>query len=170
MQIVYARRRPVQMNGLVDDLYNLGKDFLSTELGQELAQQGVDLATEELKKSIYEVGVYTAYSAPVVYTGGDIARFLPDFKPPAAGTPMTPQGGGSAPKKSLLTSISERIKPTLVIDTTYGRKVIAPYGEANPTEYKKNQRNLLLGALGVLALYTAGAYYLGYRKGKRSAR
>jgi hypothetical protein len=163
MQVVYPRRRPVQMNGLVDDIYNFGKNFLSTELGQNLAQQGIDLATEELKKSIYEVGVYTAYSAPVVYTGGDIARFLPNFKPSTPGAPPETK------KKSNFISIAERIKPTIVIDTKFGRKVIAPYGEAKPGEYARNVKKLLWWSAGALALYTVGAYYLGYKSGQRNA-
>ena len=159
MQVIYPQR-PVRMNGLLEDLLN-------TPIGQQVAQAGSQLVGDQLKKNINAIGLYTAYSEPVVFKGADIARFLPDFKPPATKVPAGGSGTG-APKKSLLTSISERVKPTIVIDTSFGRKVIAPYGEATPTEYKTNQRNLLLGVVGIVALYTAGAYYLGYKAGKRS--
>jgi hypothetical protein len=159
--IVPARVQRRQLNGLAEDLLSLGSQFLQTSTGQQLAQQGVNYLRDQLKSSIKEIGVYTAYSKPVVYTGADIGKFLPDFTKPG-------QPPGKVTNTSGRKSIAERIKPTIVIDTSFGRQVIAPYGEAKPGEYKQNLRRLMLWGVGILTVYTAGAYYLGYKSGQRS--
>jgi hypothetical protein len=157
-----------QMNGIGDTLATVGKTFMQSELGQSLIGSGQQLAAEQLAKSIRSISLYTAYSKPVVYTGTDIAKFLPDLRaqfgpqqqPPPWMPPVPPQ-----PK-----TIAERIKPTIVIDSTFGRKVIAPFGESTATEYKGNITQLALLSVGVLALYSAAFYYVGKRVGARNAR
>jgi hypothetical protein len=103
---------------------------------------------------IKKVGIYTAYSAPQEWTGAQIDALVkapPEKKRPG--------------QKSLL----ERIQPTIVLDTTFGKKVIAPYGVVPADAWKKNTMKLVGLFLGGLALYTAGGYYLGYKAGQRRA-
>lgn len=118
----------------------------------------VDTATAAMKNPgaalVRKVGIYTAYTAPKEWTGEQIDALVkapPERKRPG--------------QKSLL----ERIQPTIVIDTAFGKKVVAPYGVVPPDAWKKNTFKLVGLFLGGLVLYTAGGYYLGYKAGQRRA-
>ena len=103
---------------------------------------------------IKKVGIYTAYTAPKEWTGAQIDALVK--APPERKLPG---------QKSLL----ERIQPTIVLDTSFGKKVVAPYGVVAPDAWKKNTFKLVGLFLAGLALYTAGGYYLGYKAGQRKA-
>lgn len=115
------------------------------------AQQATVYVDNPLKAAINSVEIRSAYSPPQFFTADDLLK--------AYKAPKGPPG------------IIDRIKPTLIIDSpSIGKKVIAPYGEASPTEWKPNTVKAIAIFLGGLALYTAGGYYLGYKAGQRSAR
>lgn len=49
------------------------------------------------------------------------------------------------------------LKPTILLDTPFGPKVVAPWGMASPTEWVQNQHNAkLVGLAGVLGLLALG--------------
>lgn len=134
-----------------------GQAFLRTPVGQQLAQQAGQAVTgalkDQLAANVRRVTFYTAYSAPISYTGAQLAALVP----------KTGAKTGIASK-----SLIDRVKPTLVVETAFGSQVFAPYGAANPADYGRNIRNLVVGSIGILLLYTAGSYYLGFKAGQRS--
>lgn len=120
----------------------------------EAGQQALsNLAQQQIEKNIDRVIFYSAYSAPVMFTGAEIAKQVPSSREP-------PQGRIS---KSLI----ERAKPTLVVSGSFGTKTFAPYGVADPNEFKSNVTKLWVGSVALLALFAVGGYYLGIQKGKR---
>ena len=136
----------------------------SIALGGPIEDAAFTLAREAVKNSVNKVEFLTAYSKPAAFTGEDLARLIPGAggRGGASSMPTVPIQPGPP-------TLAERIKPTLVIDTKFGRKVIAPYGEAVPGEYERNIRSLLIKTLVVLAVYTAGVAFIGYRACRRSA-
>lgn len=165
------------LNGTAEDIWNA---LQSTPEGRALIAKATSaatsFATQKIAENFKSAQFYSAYSKPIVYTAKNLTDFItgkvasltstppPTPRPPPRGAPVGIQPVELPKQKSLL----ERVKPTFVIEGSFGKKVIAPYGEADPKEWRGNVRNLILGAVGVLALYTAGAYYLGYKKGQRS--
>jgi hypothetical protein len=116
-----------------------------------LSGLGAGLLEQGLGAAINKVAFYSAYSQPVEYTGAELAQML--------------QTGG-APAPSGLTSLIQRVKPTIVIDTPLGQQTIAPFGAADPTEWQTNVRNLILLTLGVLAVFSVGMYRVGLKTGE----
>lgn len=124
------------------------------------------------------VEIKSALSQPVVYTSQDLASMIgtggqpvrPSGGPGAATVPEVPPSPGTGSSLFSTKSLIERVKPTVVVNTRDGsRLVFAPYGEATDTEWEGNVTGLIVGTLGFLALYTAGAYYLGVKAGERKA-
>lgn len=148
----------IVLSGPIEDAMKAGQAFLQTPTGKQLTQQATQLVTGALKDQIAanvrRVTFLTAYSAPISYTGAQLAALVP--KPGA-------KKGGVASK-----SLIDRVQPTVIVETAFGTQTFAPYGVADPAAYGKNIRNLVLGTLGVLAIYTAGSYYLGFKAGQRS--
>jgi hypothetical protein len=155
MQIAYHSRIP-GMAGLAGPI----DDFLSTPLGKQVKQYLISqlsgYAQNYAVENIKSIQFYTDYSEPLVYTGQDVAKMVSGAFLPS----------DSSKKKT--GGLISFIKPTLVFDLKSGKKVIAPYGEATATGSTGNKVKLVFGILGVLALYSVGAYYLGYRRGRRS--
>lgn len=96
-----------------------------------------------LAVAISRVEVRSAYSPPVSYSVDDLW----------SGGSSAGAGSGSGAGGWL----AARIKPTLVIEGPLVNKVIAPYGVADPTEWKANATGLAFLAGGaVLGLFTLG--------------
>lgn len=160
-----------------DALKAAGQSFAQTESGQQAVSYVSDTVRGQILDNLKQAAFYSAYSKPYVYTGKDLADLvtgkIQSLVPgrPAPPPPAQTRAGQVVQKVEAAIkskSLIERVKPTIIIEGSFGRKVIAPYGEASPTEWQSNIRNLVIGAVGVLAIYTAGAYYLGYKKGQRS--
>jgi hypothetical protein len=155
MQVAYHSRIP-GMAGLGNPI----DDFLNTPLGKQVRQYLISelsgYAQSYAIDNIKSIQFYTEYSEPLVYTGQDIAKMVSGAFLPSDSKKQKPSG------------LISFIKPTLVFDLKSGKKIIAPYGEASPTGSTGNKVKLVLGIFAVLGFYSAGAYYLGYRKGLRS--
>jgi hypothetical protein len=160
-------QRPARLGSFTDDLANAAKEFLQSDVGQQVVGAATDVLSQQITQNFKQASFYSAYSSPYIYTGQDLANFITG-KVKNLTAPPSPAPTGPVPVVLKRKTLIERVKPTFVIEGSFGRKVIAPYGEADPNEYKTNIRNLVLGSLGVLALFTGGAYYLGYKSGQRS--
>lgn len=173
-----------RMNGLLDDVASAGgqivnslthggsvtdaaksasQTFIQSQSGQQLMAQASSALQQQIASSIKSAAFYSAYSKPIAYTGKDLGDLVAGNLVEAVRGPASPLTEALKPK-----TLIDRVKPTIVIEGSFGRKVIAPYGEANPQEWRANIRNLVIGVVGVLALYTVGSYYLGYKAGQRS--
>jgi hypothetical protein len=149
MQVIHTRSRTT-----LGGLGGVVEDFLATPLGQQVKAKVLAEAQGYVTDNIKSVQFLTTFSKPIVYTGADIVKVVA-----GAGKP-SPSGGDKG--------LVSKLKPTVIIDLKSGRRVIAPYGEANPKDYNRNVLLVVGGVLGVLGLYAAGSYYLGYKKGQRS--
>jgi hypothetical protein len=141
------------MHTRISELGGLDQSFLDTVSQgiQKFADTAQSVSQNPLKAAVKSVAFYSAYSEPITYTADELMA--------AYKAPKGPPG------------LMDRIKPTIVIDSPLvGRKVIAPYGEATPDEWKGNVRKAILIMVGGLALYFIGGYYLGYKAGQRSKR
>lgn len=140
----------------INEIGRLDADFFDTiTSGVQKFQQFTDtaqaVAQNPLKAAISSISFYSAYSEPYTYTADQLME--------AYKAPKGPPG------------LMDRIKPTIVIESPLaGRRVIAPYGEAKPDEWKGNVKKAIFIMVGGLALYFLGGFYLGYKAGQRSAR
>jgi hypothetical protein len=159
-----------QVGGLFEDLISAGQSFVSQQVVPQIGAAAASVVRQQVAANIKQAAFYSAYSQPVVYSGqaiGDlVSGRIKELSRPSSGPRGTAadRALSAAGSKTLI----ERVKPTIVIEGSFGRTVIAPYGEATPGEWRTNVSSLIVGVIGVLALYTAGSYYLGYKAGQRS--
>lgn len=106
--------------------------------GVELAQQ---IARDPIPTIVKRVSFQTNFSPPVVKTGFDLKA---DMNAPPDPNPVGKR-------------IGRLLKPTLDIETAFGRYVYAPYGRATEEAWVKN-RNMAIAALagGLLTLVGVG--------------
>ena len=169
-----SRRRYQRVSGLNDVFTDVVTALQSTEQGREIVSKATtavtDFATQQIVNNFKQAAFYSAYSKPVIYTGKDLSDFITGRvksltapPPPRAPSKLPP-----IPEALKQKTLIERVKPTFVIEGSFGRKVVAPFGEADPEEWKGNVRNLVLMGLAGVALWSGAFYYLGYKKGQRS--
>lgn len=105
---------------------------------QNVASSGEDLLTNPLAAAIKSVSFRTRYSPEKTYTGKQLQAMYRDDTP---------------------NPYLKFLQPTIVLDTAFGRQVMAPYGEAPPNEWEKNLRELAITG-GAITLTLAGGFML----------
>jgi hypothetical protein len=146
-------------------LGSLVTDFLATSFGQEVkayvTAQLTGYASDYVQGNIVSVEFRTAYTAPITWSGVDLANLIKNKEDVKEDAPLA-----AAPKKS---SILSRLKPTLIIKLKSGEKIVAPYGAVSAGIWQTNRRNLALIGIGALVVYTALVFSLGYNRGGKRA-
>lgn len=121
-------------------------------LGEE-PSLGMRLLAGTLSTAIERVEIRSAWSKPVVYSSADISSLILDPPPP---------------KQPGQKSILERVQPALLVNFKGGgQKVVAPFGDPGPDQWKTNTAIGIAAILGFWALLVGGGYYLGYQRGRR---
>lgn len=108
-----------------------------------------DLVDTAISSTIRSMTFYTDYSKPVTLTGRELAESYRD----------------KTPNKYL-----SDMKPTIILDTVFGQRVVAPYGKADPENYRRVQAQagaITFGLVLVTAAAGLGLYLLGERAGRR---
>lgn len=117
-----------------------------SQIRQSIIDWAVSQVSDHAKSTIRRIEIRTAFSEPLIYSGNDVADLI--------------SGGGSSAADD---SVLAKIKPTVIIETTSGRQIIAPGGIVAADEYKKTQMKFALGAAGVLG----AAFFVGFLVGRR---
>lgn len=106
------------------------------KVGREL--QRAAEAKDPLSLAFDSLEVRTTVASPLKYTSKELMGEIT--------APPNPKG------------FTRRLKPTIIIESRlFGRKVLAPYGEAGENDWKQFQNNVwLYGIGGILGLYILG--------------
>ena len=136
-------------------------DFLDTPFGKEvkayITSQLTGYASDYVRGNIVSVEFRTAYTAPITWSGSDLAALIKNREDVKEDAPLA-----AAPQKS---SVLSRLKPTLIIKFANGEKIVAPYGAVSAGIWQTNRQNLMLIGLGALVVYTALVFSIGYNRG-----
>lgn len=111
-----------------------------------MLQSGVDVTKNPLAAAVKSVTFYTNYSPEKTYTGQQLDEIYKDPTP--------------NPYLAL-------IKPTIVLDTAFGKKVLAPYGRAEVGIWKANVAQAAIMAASVSLLVGVGIFVWGRSVGRK---
>jgi hypothetical protein len=145
---------------------SLVTDFLATPFGRQVRdyviQQLSRYATEYVQGNIVSVEFRTAYTAPVIWSGADLAQLIKDRADVKEDQPLSaaPDGSGN--------SFLNKLRPTLIITFKSGEKVVAPYGAVSAGAWRTNRASLYKIAFGIVTLWTVASVVGGYWLGKRA--
>lgn len=145
---------------------SLVSDFLITPFGQQVKayviQQVGQYATDYVQGNIVSVEFRTAYTAPIIWSGADLAALIKDKADVKEDQPLSAAPDGSGNR------LLQRLRPTVIITFKSGEKVVAPYGAVSAGAWQKNRTSLYKIAFGIVALWTAASVIGGYWMGKRA--
>lgn len=113
---------------------------------QNLIQTGANAVQDPLAAALKSVTFYTNYSPEKTYTGAQLSQMMRDPSPSVYG---------------------KLIQPTIVLDTAFGQKILAPYGKADVGIWKAKVAQAVLLTGSVLLLGGVGVYVWGRSVGRR---
>lgn len=113
---------------------------------QNAAQQGVALVNDPLAAAVKSITFSTNFSPETTYTGRELSDIYRDPTP---------------------NPYLKFIKPSIIIETPLGRRVIAPYGKPDPSMWKANVAQVVLMTASVSLLVGIGIFVWGRHVGRK---